>query len=85
MIFCKTVQARVVIYGKQIDNDDCEPAIVIIILHCICRIFFFFYIFGTINFYTPRFKKSEGVYWFTSACSSVHPSVSVCPFILFSS
>ena len=58
--FCETVQARVVIFGEQVDND---------VLYR-----------GIANrpspayYYTPALKK-WGVYWFTSVCGSVRPSV----------
>ena len=44
-VFCKTVQARVVIFGMQVDNDVLYGGIAnqsshVLIFPCICPIFF---------------------------------------------
>ena len=42
--FCETVQARVVIFGEQVDNDvlivGLRTSLLLLLLPCICPIFF---------------------------------------------
>ena len=38
--FCETVQARRVIFGMQVDNDVLRTSLLLLILPCICPIFF---------------------------------------------
>ena len=58
--FCETVQARVFIFGMQVDND--------VLYRGIANQPSLSY------YYTPTLKK-WGVYWFTSVRGSVRPSV----------
>ena len=52
--FCETVQARVVIFGMQVDNDvlyrGIANTLLLLILPCICPIFFSFHTLNDENF-----------------------------------
>ena len=67
-IFCKTVRAGVVIFGKQVDNDVLLYSVIANQPHAysspyFCWIFFLS-LFGIMIFLYPRFEKVR-VYWFT--------------------
>ena len=76
------MQARVVVFGRQVDNDVLYRGIANQHSHAYSSLYLsnFLSFHILINkFYIPTLKM-WGVYWFTSVCSSVYQSgISICP------